>query len=422
MVVLRWEPASAARNGRRSLPPGRAGPAVGRQSLRSGSGSVARRVLLGAWARPVGGRKRSWPPHAPLVTRLPSAPGRARLVASCFPTWGKRPISRVPGDGNFSGGCARHGPITGPHPARHCRRGALAPRVRRSTGQYPRSVKQLGGLDTMFLYGETPAMHMHVCGLLILDTSTMPGGYNFETIRQTLVDRMPSIPAARQLLARVPLGVSRPFWVDDPHLDIHRHLHRVAVPSPGDDRALATLVGDIASCPLHRDRPLWEMWVVEGPRSAACRHGGKDAPLDDRRDLRGQPDGPSPRPRALRGAVAGGAGRAPADPPAQPPHTVRPGPRQPARPTLGVRHPGPGHRVAGGIHRVAPGPSWHRGNLGRRPLQCAAHVVQRHDLTASVRGVHRPSPGQGEGSQRRCRCDGERRGHRRRRRRAAAIP
>ena len=116
----------------------------------------------------------------------------------------------------------------------------------------------------MFLYGETPTMHMHVCGLLILDTSTMPGGYSFEAIRQTLVDRMPRIPAARQLLARVPLGVSRPFWVDDPHLDIDRHLHRVAVPSPGDDRTLATLVGDIASWPLHRDRPLWEMWVVEG--------------------------------------------------------------------------------------------------------------------------------------------------------------
>ena len=116
----------------------------------------------------------------------------------------------------------------------------------------------------MFLYGETPAMHLHVCGLLILDTSTMPGGYEFQALRQTVIDRMPALPAARQLLARVPLGLSRPFWVDDPHLDIDRHLHRVALPSPGDDRALATLVGDIASWPLHRDRPLWEMWVVEG--------------------------------------------------------------------------------------------------------------------------------------------------------------
>jgi len=123
---------------------------------------------------------------------------------------------------------------------------------------------QLGGLDTLFLYGETPAMHLHVCGLITLDTSSMPGGYRFETIRQMLVDRMPSIPAARHVLTPVPFGISRPYWFDDPHLDIDRHLHRVALPAPGDSRALAALIGDIASWPLHRDRPLWEMWVIEG--------------------------------------------------------------------------------------------------------------------------------------------------------------
>lgn len=107
-------------------------------------------------------------------------------------------------------------------------------------------------------------MHLHVCGLLVLDTSTMPDGYRFETIRAVVSERMPTIPAARQVLAPVPLGLSRPFWIDDPHLDIDRHLHRLGAPPPGDDRALASLAGDIASWPLHRDRPLWEMWVVEG--------------------------------------------------------------------------------------------------------------------------------------------------------------
>jgi diacylglycerol O-acyltransferase len=119
-------------------------------------------------------------------------------------------------------------------------------------------------LDATFLYCETPATHLHVCGLLLLDTSTMPDGYNFEAIRAMLVDRMPRIPAGRQRLAGVPLGISRPFWTDDPDLDIDRHLHRVGLPSPGDDRALATLAGEIASWPLRRDRPLWEIWVVEG--------------------------------------------------------------------------------------------------------------------------------------------------------------
>jgi len=127
-----------------------------------------------------------------------------------------------------------------------------------------RTMTQLAGLDAMFVYGETPSMHLHVCGLVVLDTTSMPGGYRFETIRQMLVERMPRIPAARQVLTPVPFGVGRPYWFDDPHLDVDRHLHRVALPAPGDARTLAALIGDIASWPLHRDRPLWEMWVIEG--------------------------------------------------------------------------------------------------------------------------------------------------------------
>jgi diacylglycerol O-acyltransferase / wax synthase len=127
-----------------------------------------------------------------------------------------------------------------------------------------RDIEQLGGLDATFLYCETATMHLHVCGLLVLDTSTMPDGYSFEKIRTMLVDRMPRIPAGRRRLANVPLGVSRPFWIEDPDLDVDRHLHRVGVPPPGDDRALASLTGEIASRPLRRDRPLWEIWVVEG--------------------------------------------------------------------------------------------------------------------------------------------------------------
>lgn len=109
-------------------------------------------------------------------------------------------------------------------------------------------------------------MHLHVCGLLLLDPSTMPGGYSFERIRAMVSERLPRLAPARQKLATVPLHISRPFWADDPDLDIDRHLHRTSVPAPGDDRALAEVVGEIASHPLARDRPLWELWVVEGLR------------------------------------------------------------------------------------------------------------------------------------------------------------
>jgi len=125
-------------------------------------------------------------------------------------------------------------------------------------------MEQLGGLDAAFLYCETPTMHLQVCGLLILDTTTMPGGYSFDRIRSLLFERLPSLAPVRQKLATVPFNLSRPFWVDDPDLDIDRHIHRVALAPPGGDRLLGDIVGDIASWPLRRDLPLWDFWVIEG--------------------------------------------------------------------------------------------------------------------------------------------------------------
>jgi WS/DGAT/MGAT family acyltransferase len=52
--------------------------------------------------------------------------------------------------------------------------------------------------------------------------------------------------------------------VDDPDFDIDNHLRRAALPSPGGMRELGDFAADINSRQLHRDRPLWEMWVVEG--------------------------------------------------------------------------------------------------------------------------------------------------------------
>jgi len=125
-------------------------------------------------------------------------------------------------------------------------------------------MEQVGGLDAAFLYCETPTMHMQVCGLLLLDPSTMPSGYSYDRIRSMVFERLSEIPSVRQKLAKVPFNLGRPFWVDDPDLDIDRHLHRVVLEPPGDERSLANVVGDIASWQLRRDRPLWELWVIEG--------------------------------------------------------------------------------------------------------------------------------------------------------------
>jgi len=125
-------------------------------------------------------------------------------------------------------------------------------------------MERLSGLDASFLYLESSAQLMHVCGLILLDPSTVPGGYSFERLRTDLEQRVRSLPAFRRKLRQVPLEIDHPVWVDDAEFDIDRHLHRFAVPSPGGVDELAELCAHMAGIPLDRSRPLWEMSVVEG--------------------------------------------------------------------------------------------------------------------------------------------------------------
>ncbi|HEY7135662.1 MAG TPA: wax ester/triacylglycerol synthase family O-acyltransferase [Acidimicrobiia bacterium] len=125
-------------------------------------------------------------------------------------------------------------------------------------------MKRLSGMDAAFLYIETPSQHMHVVGTLVLDPSTMPGGYSFDMFREMLRSRLHLLAPFRRRIVAVPLNLGHPFWIEDPDFDLDAHMFRVAVPSPGGMRELASIVGDIAGRPLDRNRPLWEMWVVEG--------------------------------------------------------------------------------------------------------------------------------------------------------------
>jgi diacylglycerol O-acyltransferase / wax synthase len=125
-------------------------------------------------------------------------------------------------------------------------------------------MERLSGLDAAFLHMETPDMHLHVVGVILMDPSTVPGGYSFDKVKQLLKDRLHLLDPFRRRLAEVPFNLGRPVWVDYPDFDLDAHVHRIGVPSPGTMRELAVLVGDIAGTPLDRRRPLWQMWVAEG--------------------------------------------------------------------------------------------------------------------------------------------------------------
>lgn len=128
-------------------------------------------------------------------------------------------------------------------------------------------MERLSGLDASFLYLESSAQLMHVCGLILVDPSTMPEGYRFESMKAELERRVRDVPMFNRKLKGVPLGIDHPVWVEDEDFDIDRHVHRMALPAPGGPGELAELIGHLAGLPLDRSRPLWEMWIVEGLES-----------------------------------------------------------------------------------------------------------------------------------------------------------
>ena len=62
----------------------------------------------------------------------------------------------------------------------------------------------------------------------------------------------------------VPLDLDRPYWVDDPDLDLDFHIRALALPAPGDAEQLGEQVARIIARPLDRSRPLWEWYVITG--------------------------------------------------------------------------------------------------------------------------------------------------------------
>lgn len=126
------------------------------------------------------------------------------------------------------------------------------------------TAKRLGGLDAAFLTLERPGRSLHVIGLIVLDPSTVPGGFSLDAWREQLVQRLSLVPVLRRRLVEVPLGLHRPVRVEGADLDFEYHVRTIAVRPPVGAEKLAELIAAIDERPLDRRRPLWELHLVEG--------------------------------------------------------------------------------------------------------------------------------------------------------------
>jgi diacylglycerol O-acyltransferase / wax synthase len=127
-------------------------------------------------------------------------------------------------------------------------------------------MQRLGGIDSMFVSLESPTNLFHVGAVAVLDPSTAPAGSPppHEALRRVMEKRIHRIHPLRKKLVAVPGGIDHPRWIEDPNLDLDRHLHRGALPSPGGERELTRFAADVLSRPLDRRHPLWEIHSVEG--------------------------------------------------------------------------------------------------------------------------------------------------------------
>src|SRR5688500_9300498 len=113
--------------------------------------------------------------------------------------------------------------------------------------------------DLSAIQAERGPVLMHVGGLCVFD-----GEVSRQAVIRRVRERVHLIPRYTMRLEAAPLGLANPVWVSEPDFDVDRHVHRVALPSPGGDAELCELVGQLLSEPLDRSRPLWRMYLVEG--------------------------------------------------------------------------------------------------------------------------------------------------------------
>ncbi|MFL6240792.1 MAG: WS/DGAT/MGAT family O-acyltransferase [Actinomycetes bacterium] len=123
-------------------------------------------------------------------------------------------------------------------------------------------MQRMPGVDAGYFYMETPALHMHTLKIAVLEPPA--DGYHFDMLRDELDRRLHLLPPFCRRVLRVPGGLYHPMWFEDADIDVSDHVHRVVLPAPGNWEQVEGVIGDVASRPLDRARPLWEVHAIEG--------------------------------------------------------------------------------------------------------------------------------------------------------------
>jgi WS/DGAT/MGAT family acyltransferase len=130
----------------------------------------------------------------------------------------------------------------------------------------PRGYERLSTQDSSMVIFEHRTSHMHVGMVAVFEAgslSTPAGGLDVGRMNAYIESRLHLVPRYRQKLGFIPFQ-GQPVWIDDDRFNFRYHVRHTSLPRPGDERALKALAGRIMSQRLDREKPLWELWLVEG--------------------------------------------------------------------------------------------------------------------------------------------------------------
>ncbi|HSW14442.1 MAG TPA: wax ester/triacylglycerol synthase family O-acyltransferase [Solimonas sp.] len=120
--------------------------------------------------------------------------------------------------------------------------------------------------DAAWLYLERAEMPVHIGCLLIFSLPPdAPSDYLLQMAARFRATRI-FAPPFNYRLQRGPLRKLLPAWEEltPDQIDLDYHFRHSALPQPGGERELGTLISRLHSYPLDRRRPLWEVHLIEG--------------------------------------------------------------------------------------------------------------------------------------------------------------
>jgi len=113
-------------------------------------------------------------------------------------------------------------------------------------------------VDTFWLHMDQPTNLMIITSIQEFDEIL-----DYADLKETIEQRLLVFDRFTRRVVKPISGVGIPSWEDDPTFDIRSHLHRMALPSPGDKKALQEMISDLTAIPMDRSKPLWQMYLIE---------------------------------------------------------------------------------------------------------------------------------------------------------------